>query len=532
MTKTVCVFGTASDVGKSVTAAAIGRILARKGLKVAPFKAQNMSNNAGVVAISGSVTVELGEIGRAQVVQANACCVTPETDNNPVLLKPSSDRSSQVVLQGKVLAEVEAAQLWKAGGAAQSPLRKAAFESLARLQQRFDVIVVEGAGSCGEVNLRDRDFVNFDAAHAAGNASVILVADIEKGGVFAQVVGTLAVIRPEDRALVKGVVVNKFRGDPSLFEDGRVWLEEATGVPILGVIPYFDPLNVAGTGSRCILDAEDGLYPGTRVDPPPSPPSPGALPVAVVLLPRIANHTDFAPLQAHPNVVLDYLRAPRPLHGYRVVIIPGSKSVVRDLQWLESVGWLPELARYAASTAGGLLLGVCGGYQMLGQHITDTAGSDGGVPTQDAIPGLRLLPVVTDMKPRKTLKAVQDGTWTCDCLLPAGTRVAGYEIHTGVTSLAGGGESEDVVPVLSQNDQDGVAAEDGCCRAAPQGGAVVLGTYLHGLFDGSCADAFYTHLTGSPSPPRSSADAFDALADHYLKAFSAKGEDLLMEMAR
>eukprot|EP01063_Lacrimia_lanifica_P024550 TRINITY_DN32427_c0_g1_i1.p1 TRINITY_DN32427_c0_g1~~TRINITY_DN32427_c0_g1_i1.p1 ORF type:complete len:548 (+),score=222.08 TRINITY_DN32427_c0_g1_i1:62-1705(+) len=529
--RVVCVFGTASDVGKSVTAAALGRMLANKGLRVAPFKAQNMSNNAGVVRVSegggGGDGEVMGEIGRAQVVQAEACRVAPETDMNPVLLKPSSDRASQVVLHGKALGHADAAELWKKGGSAQSPLRVASYASLRRLVGRYDVVVVEGAGSCAEVNLRDRDYVNFDVAHEAARLAaedgspppiVLIVADIEKGGVFAQVTGTLGCMREADRALVSGFLVNKFRGDASLFDDGVTWLEEQTGLPILGVVPYFDPLDVAGDGTRWVLDAEDGLYAHARVDPCELKGGGHGVRVAVLLLPRISNHTDFAPLQAHPGMTLDFLRTPRDLGVYDMVILPGSKSVVADLKWLLETGWQPHLIQFTHKPKG-VLMGVCGGYQMLGASICDAGGHDGAA-TDAQQRGLGLLPVHTTMTSTKTLKQVEGAAWAAGVLFPDGTRVGGYEIHVGATERVGATQEGDVAEVLRKAD----GAPDGCVWTRPGTASTVLGTYLHGVFDGDAGDHIVAAVTGvaPPAAPRAAAagDRFDAVARHYEAALS------------
>ena len=579
--KVVCVFGSASDVGKSSTATAIGRLYARRGLRVAPYKAQNMSNNAGVVRLSGGApgSTEMGEIGRAQVIQAKACLVEPETDMNPVLLKPSSDRASQVVLHGKVLGEVAASELWKRGGSSQSPLRAAAHESLRRLVAAYDVVVVEGAGSCGEVNLRDRDFVNFDAAHAAAEAgadvSVLLVCDIEKGGVFAQAVGTLAVLRPSDRALVTALVVNKFRGDPSLFDDGRRWIEKETRLPVLGVVPYFDPLDMKGGSTRCVLDAEDGLHASSRVDPSPLSADPTRLRVAVVLLPRIANLTDFAPLQAHSGAQVDYLRTPRDLHPYTLVIIPGSKSVLHDYEWMEDAGWLPHLRNFAAAALGGpgparVLLGVCGGYQMLGSAVCDPDGCD-SKRRVDEKPTLGLLPGVrTTMRAEKTLRSVTGAVWEAPLLLPRGTVLKGYEIHTGESSRGSGGRSGDLETgaATGYSQQQGGAGDGWFAvvraeeeeEAAGAGRSGIVGTYLHGIFDGLVVDELVAHMTGravesrgkgvsaggvaataaaaaaaDPAPAGEEVgkdnDCYDVLADHYLGAMSEENRKVLFGMA-
>eukprot|EP00667_Euglena_gracilis_P007821 EG_transcript_7902 len=527
--RVIAVFGSASDVGKSVVATALCRILSDgrpggPGRRVVPFKAQNMSNNAGVVAGPDG---RPGEIGRAQIVQAEAARATPCVEMNPVLLKPSADMRSQVVVLGHALREMEAAEYFQRRGPEHHPLRAVARATLAGLRRQAEFVVVEGAGSCAEVNLRDRDFVNFDVLHGvveadgtAERVTALLVVNIDKGGVFAQVVGTLACLPTSDRALVQGVIVNCFRGDVSLFADGRRWLEAETGLPVLGVIPWFDPHEIC-------IDAEDALKSTAAVDPPWQAEGVGGrLLVAVLLLPRLANHTDFEPLQRHPQVCLHYLSRPRSLDPYDLVILPGSKSVRQDLKWLRSRGWGPALEGYVARQ--GTLLGICGGYQMLGARLEDPAGAEG--PTGDGTwsEGLGLLPVTTSLMPdgQKVLRVVQ-GVWHAPGLLPAGTAVAGYEIHAGVTRPCAGVDAPRSATLRCATDDTG-DWDDGCRSASER----VVGTYLHGLFDAPAAvPALLATLrpdllgpgpdpTAAPvAPPAGDRDhMYDRLAAHFRAA--------------
>ncbi len=460
----LCVFGTGSDVGKSWIAAGLCRLFRQDGVDVAPYKAQNMSNNAGV-------TPDGLELGRAQIVQAHACGLVPTVDMNPLLLKPDSDTGAQVVALGRVLGTVSARDYFSGS---MEDRRGLVTDALDRLRARHALVVAEGAGSCAEVNLRDRDLVNLPIAHHA-DGRVLLVADIDKGGVFAQVVGTLEVLSEQDRARISGVVVNRFRGDASLFEDGRAWLEERTGVPVVGVVPWAHHIQI---------ELEDGLSPSVTMDPPP--PSGSGLRAAVIRLPHIANFTDFDALERH-GVELAYLQRPRDLAPYDVVFLPGTKNTRGDLAWLRDTGWDERLAAY-----GGQLFGLCGGYQMLGRWIDDPHGVE-GEPGRTA--GLGLLPVTTVMAAEKTTRRVT-GTY-------GDVAVQGYEIHVGRTEVDG-------EPLLS------LEGRPEGCRAGS-----VAGTYLHGLFDG---DGVVEALLGPVRPelawPRVPSHAtwreaqLDALADH------------------
>ncbi|MGB0130165.1 cobyric acid synthase [Chlorobium sp.] len=477
----IAVFGTASDVGKSVVATALCRIFRNAGVDVAPYKAQNMSNNSGV-------TPDGFEIGRAQIAQAEAARVVPTADMNPVLLKPNSDTGAQVVLQGKVCSTESAkgyfrdTSLWAA----------TARESLVRLMHRHELVVIEGAGSCAEMNLYQRDFVNFRTARESG-ASVLLVADIDRGGVFAQVVGTLAVIPPEDRALVKGVIVNRFRGDIDLFRDGVSLLEEMAGVPVLGVIPYFRGFSI---------DAEDAVPLASMVDPQAEPET-GKTGVAAVYFPHISNFTDLSPLEQDPGVAVHYLHYPRSLDNYRMLVLPGSKNVRGDLAWLRSLGWEERIREFRER--GGVVVGVCGGYQMLGRSIADPFGMEG---EPGASPGLGLLDVDTVLEQEKCL---------CNAtgvLEDAGVTGHGYEIHMGRTSLSGA--CRPFIRVLMRN---GETTCDG--DGARSGDGKVIGTYFHGIFDEPRVREWFLSLADPGYRPARHAcsmeESYDRLAEHFTR---------------
>jgi adenosylcobyric acid synthase len=424
----LCVFGTGSDVGKSWLTAGLCRVLHQDGVDVAPYKAQNMSNNAGV-------TLEGLEMGRAQIVQAHACRLQAHVDMNPLLLKPNTDKGAQVVALGKVLGTMQARDYFSGGMDAR---RGMVLEALDRLRARHELIVAEGAGSCAEVNLRDRDLVNFPVAHHA-DASVLLVADIHRGGVFAQLAGSLEIMPAADRALVRGLIVNRFRGDITLFEDGVRWLEQRTGLPVLGVVPW---------NREARLEDEDGLPTDALLDPPQ--PTGEGFHVGVLRLPHISNFTDFDALTRH-GAVVHYLAKPRDLARYDLLILPGTKNTRGDLDWLRAQGWEARIQAYE-----GHILGLCGGYQMLGRSIDDPLGVEG---EPGRTPGLGLLPVDTVMAGEKTTRRATGQLGS--------TPVEGYEIHVGETRVEG--------DRLLQLD----GGPEGCRRGR------VMGSYLHGLLDSS-----------------------------------------------
>ncbi|MDT6960399.1 cobyric acid synthase [Cupriavidus sp. SZY C1] len=431
--------GTTSDAGKSTVVAGLCRVLARAGVAVAPFKPQNM-------ALNSAVTVDGGEIGRAQALQAQAAGLAPHTDMNPVLLKPSSDIGAQVIIHGRARMDLDA----RAYHAYKPQAMAAVLESHGRLERAYDVVLVEGAGSPAEVNLRDRDIANMGFAERV-DCPVVLVADIDRGGVFAHLVGTLDCLSDSERARVKGFVINRFRGDIALLQPGLDWLAARTGKPVFGVLPYLHGLH---------LDAEDAIASAqvARRDGQ-------ALRVVVPVLPRISNHTDFDALRAHPDVNLQFIGPGRPMPPADLVILPGSKSVRADLAFLRANGWDHALLRHLRY--GGKLLGICGGMQMLGRRIHDPDGREGPAGSSD---GLGLLDFDTTLAPEKQLRRVHGE------LAAGGAAVAGYEIHLGVTQgpalarpalwLAEGEAGAGRRP-------DGAVSEDG----------QVMATYVHGLFD-------------------------------------------------
>ena len=436
--KTIMIQGTTSDAGKSILVTGICRVLARAGLSVAPFKPQNM-------ALNSAVTAEGGEIGRAQALQARACGLEPSNDMNPVLLKPNTDIGAQVIVHGEVDSTLDALAYHERKPA----LLHAVMASYRRLQSRHDYIVVEGAGSPAEINLRDRDIANMGFAEAA-DCPVILVADIDKGGVFAHLVGTLALLSETERQRVAGFVINKFRGDMELLQPGLTWLEQETGKPVLGVLPYLHGLH---------LDAEDAISPDTDVEA-----GENALKVIAPVFSRISNHTDFDPLRLHPQVDFRFIGPGEAVPPADLVILPGTKNVRQDLQWLEDNHWLPALSRHLRY--GGSLLGICGGYQMLGNVIADPLGIE-GQPGSSA--GLGLLQMETELRPQKQLHRVR-GTLALN-----NAPVEGYEIHAGITQ----GKALQRPAVILQDRQDGAISEDGR----------IMGCYLHGMFDESAACA-------------------------------------------
>lgn len=479
----MAVFGSASDVGKSVVAAALCRVFRNTGFSVAPFKAQNMSNNS-------YVTAGGGEIGRAQAVQAECAGIAPTVDMNPLLLKPSTDSRSQMILHGKVIGSATAADFRKE----RSGLFAKTQESLEKLRAAHDVIVIEGAGSCAEMNLKDYDLANFNTAIACG-APVLLVADIGRGGVFAQVIGTLDLLSPAERAMVAGVIINRFRGDVSLFGDGIDFIERRSGVPVLGVLPYLQDMDI---------DPEDSVTLETIVDPP-SVTAAGKINIAVIRLPRISNFTDFAPFMREPSVNLSYLSKPRSLDGVDVLILPGSKSTIADLDWLREAGWEKIIGDYAKT--GGRVIGVCGGYQMLGQTVNDPHGVEG---KPGSTRGLGLLDARTTLEREKRLERVR-ARW-----VEGGLDITGYEIHMGITEVAAGAASpiEMILP-------DGTARPEGAMSADGR----VWGTYIHGVFDepafrrgfllGINPDAWAGLAESSAATHKER--QYDRLAEHFTK---------------
>ncbi|MFE8047749.1 cobyric acid synthase [Brenneria goodwinii] len=447
MSLSIMLQGTASDVGKSVLVAGLCRIFTQDGYRCAPFKSQNMALNSGI-------TPQGEEMGRAQIFQAEAAGIEADVRMNPVLLKPTSDCKSQVVLMGKAVCNMDALTYHQY----KPQLQRQIGEVYHSLAAEYDVMVLEGAGSPAEINLRDRDIVNMGMAAIAG-CPVLLVADIDRGGVFAAIYGTLALLRPEEKARVKGVIINKFRGDVALLKPGLTQIEALTGVPVIGVMPWLD----------IELEDEDGValqtgkYGGSAQK---------ALDIAVVRLPHIANFTDFNALAAQPDVRLRYTADPSALADVDLIILPGSKNTLGDLQWLRQNGLAAALQ--VRQRAGVPVIGICGGYQMLGRRIIDGVESDIG-----QMDGLGLLDVETEFAAEKTTTRVSGN---CRPTLPgmalAGseTPISGYEIHMGTSRL--GAQAEPFIRLTQSNGQpitryDGAVNEDGS----------VIGSYIHGLFD-------------------------------------------------
>jgi adenosylcobyric acid synthase len=468
--------GTTSSAGKSLLVTALCRILHRQGVRVAPFKSQNMALNA-------CVTPDGHEIGRAQAVQAEAAGIAPSADMNPILLKPEGDRRSQVVVLGRSIGSLTAADYH----AHKPQLRRVVAESLARLRADFEVVIIEGAGSPSEVNLRDRDIVNMFVAREAG-APVLLVGDIDRGGVFAAFVGTLALLDPEDQPRVAGFIVNKFRGDRGLLEPGLDFLARRTGVPVLGVVPYVPALRIADEDSLA-LDDRAGRRRATT----------GELDIAVVRLPRISNHDDFAALEHEPGVVVRFVEDAAALPGADLVVLPGSKSTAADLAWLRAGGFADAVVARAA--AGLPVLGICGGCQMLGAHIRDPHGVES---SEVEVAGLGLLPLATEFQREKTtaqVRARARAPW----FLAAGAadrdaEIEGYEIHAGAVTRTGAAGA----PAFEISSRNGapVRIDDGAVRGA------TVGTLIHGLLENQGPRrALLAHLRARRSLPEPAAAA-------------------------
>ncbi len=442
--------GTGSDVGKSLIVAGLCRAFAARGLRVRPFKPQNMSNNA-------AVTPEGGEIGRAQALQGRACGVAPSVDMNPVLLKPQSEIGAQVVVHGRVVGAATARDYQDL----KARLMGAVLDSFARLKGEADLVLIEGAGSAAEVNLRERDIANMGFARIA-ETPVVLIGDIDRGGVIAQLVGTKAVIASEDAAMIVGFLVNKFRGDPSLFDDGMRFIAERTGWRALGLVPFFAPAHKLPPEDAVVLD---GAHDDKRA----------GLTIAVPMLSRIANFDDFDPLRLEPGVRLVLVRPGEPLPVADLVILPGTKATIPDLAFFRAQGWDVDL--FAHVRRGGRVLGVCGGYQMLGRVLADPQGVEG--PAGE-VAGLGLIDVETILAGEKALRCVAG---TC---LANGAPFSGYEMHVGRTRGA-----DCARPLLRFADgrEDGAISLDGR----------VMGAYAHGLFAADAQRAAWLAMLGTSS---------------------------------
>ncbi|KAF7597776.1 MAG: cobyric acid synthase CobQ [Candidatus Dactylopiibacterium carminicum] len=501
-TRTLMVQGCTLDAGKSAVVAALCRWLVRQGVRVAPFKPQNM-------ALNSAVTADGGEIGRAQAAQAMACRIAPTTDMNPVLLKPNTDVGAQVIVQGHAIGNMDALDYH----AYKATAKAAVIESFSRLCTQYEAVIVEGAGSPAEINLRANDIANMGFAEAV-DCPVILVADIDRGGVFAHLVGTLELLSPSEQARVKGFVINRFRGDIALLQRGLDWLTQRTGKPVLGVLPYLHGLQ---------LEAEDAIsrdqpspgaarIPGEKPAEPLSPWEIGVgerarLRVIVPVTPRISNHTDFDALRLHPQIDFRFIGPDDPIPHADLIILPGSKAVRADLAFLRQQGWDAAITRHLRY--GGKLIGICGGFQMLGTEITDPHGLEGPPETADGLGWLRMRTTL------ESAKQLRNERGTLKLLLPSSRRrpgssesvaarsdldsglhrndaeieVIGYEIHAGVTTG----------PALARPAVQLSGGPDGAISADNQ----ILGTYLHGLFDTPAAcDALlaWAGLTDAASP--------------------------------
>lgn len=452
MARSIMVQGTMSGVGKSLLVAGLCRVFRQDGYRVAPFKSQNMALNSGI-------TADGSEIGRAQVVQAQAAGIEPEVAMNPILLKPTTDTGSQVIVNGQVLRTMPAREYFRFKRQLIPDIRRA-YDDLAA---RFDIVVIEGAGSPAEINLKQDDIVNMGVAKMA-SAPVLLVGDIDRGGVFAQILGTLMLLDDDERAMVRGTVVNKFRGDKTILDPGLDILRERSGIPVAGVIPYAD----------VDVDDEDSLSGRLAVRDRTA-----LVDVAVVRLPKISNFTDFIPLGTVEGVGVRYVASPRELGEPDLIVIPGTKATIADLRWLRQCGLEAAILRRASK--GTPIFGICGGYQMLGQQIDDPKASEGG----GSIRGMGLLPTRTVFEPQKCQVRSAGRVAELSGALAglSGAAVRGYQIHMGETTLAGG------APVCLLRGEAGERVLDGCHVGN------VYGTYLHGIFDsGECTTALAASL--------------------------------------
>lgn len=466
--KPIMFVGTCSDAGKSVINAAFCRIFRQDGYSPAPFKAQNMSLNS-------YSTPEGGEMGRAQVVQAEACGISPHTDMNPVLLKPTNDKSSQVVLNGKPIGSMSAKDYFGVKNQKQELFREA-IAAFKRLENRYNPIVLEGAGSISELNLRDRDITNMRMAIQAG-ASTYLVADIDRGGVFGSVYGTIELLKPEERALISGIIINKFRGDASLFEKGRQMIQELTGIPVVGIIPWFRDIKIEEEDSVA-LEMKQNTYRDGKIN------------VAIILLKRMSNFTDFDILDMDPRFNPYYTNNIDEIEKADIILLPGSKNTLSDLQGIRANGIAEAVV--GAYKAGKKIIGICGGYQMMGIRLEDPEGIEGNLPS---VPGLGLLPQYTVIEQEKitrqssfTFLPEAEGT---SVLTSHNPTCRGYEIHMGRTTLTGEVE-EKPVALLEDGRTDGYYLNKQC-----------WGSYMHGILDNpqvldNLAEGFQTDSSHTP----------------------------------
>jgi adenosylcobyric acid synthase len=441
--RTIQICGTGSGVGKSVIVSALCRIFLQDGYRVCPFKAQNM-------ALNSFVTKEQGEIGRAQATQAQACRIEPSIDMNPILIKPTSDVGAQVIVQGKPIGNMNAMRYTKYKKRLLGKVR----ESFRRLSGKYEVVVIEGAGSPAEINLKSHDIVNLKMASYA-KAPVILVGDIDKGGVFAWIIGTLELLTSRERKMIKGIIINKFRGDKKLLKSGLDFLERRTGIKVLGVIPYYKDIRIPEEDAVPLDGFKNKVSRGQKLN------------IDVIYLPHISNFTDFDGLENEPDVRLRYVKRPEELSSPDVIIIPGTKNTISDLIYLTKSGFAKRILSMINSNKIMQVVGICGGYQMLGSKIHDRKGLESRCRQ---IRGLNLLPVETSLKTNKVLAQVKAKD------LFSGCELSGYEIHHGSTRITG-----DCRPTFEIFERNSRKTE--CLDGAISADRRVLGTYIHGIFD-------------------------------------------------
>jgi len=470
--RTLMVQGTTSDAGKTTLVAGLCHLFAKQGRKVAPFKPQNMALNSAVTPCGG-------EIGRAQALQAKAANVALDVDFNPVLLKPNSDTGAQVIIHGKALLAMEAAQYQDYKKVAMG----AVLESHQRLSKQYELVMVEGAGSPAEINLREGDIANMGFAEAV-DCPVIIVADIDKGGVFAQLVGTLMLLSQSEQDRVVGFVINRFRGDIALLESGLTWLEQRTNKPVLGVLPYLHGLDVSSEDALVTQQSKTLCQHKVRV--------------VVLVYPRMSNHTDFDVLRHHDEIDCQFLFAKNPkvkvnIPSCDLIILPGSKNVISDLRFLKAQGWHHDIAKHCRY--GGKVVGICGGYQMLGREILDPHHIEGNISQCD---GLNYLPIISELQEAKTLINVEGEL----CLGQKNVTVRGYEIHAGTSSLVDGSSKNNQSLLKVNGENQGLLTSDN----------QIAGCYLHGIFDTPEALKLIMQWVGSDIAESISIDELENIA--------------------
>ena len=458
MKGSIMIQGTMSNAGKSVLAGGLCRVLKQDGYSVAPFKSQNM-------ALNSFITKEGLEMGRAQVMQAEAAGIEPLADMNPILLKPTNDTGSQVIINGKPVGTMSAVEYYRH----KRDYIPYIMEAYERLKHKYDVVVIEGAGSPAEINLKQDDIVNMGLAEMV-DAPVLLAGDIDRGGVFAQLIGTVMLLEEKERQRIKGMIINKFRGDVSILKPGLTMLEERAKIPVVGVVPYF----------YLDIDEEDSLTENA-----------GLVDIAVIRLPRISNFTDIAPLEALEEAGVRYVSTPAEFGEPDAVILPGSKNTIQDLLWMRQNGLEAKLLQFASK--GGLVFGICGGYQMLGQEVSDPD----GVEQKGTVRGLGLLPTRTVFDKEKTRTRVQGRFLAAEGILKelSGTEIEGYEIHMGETFLLDHAKSLVEFADTTGKDDSGASDISGSVRADGAQCGNVYGCYVHGIFDApGCAKGFLSAL--------------------------------------